>query len=87
MWEEDPRYQQAKFKAILSIVVVGTLIVAGLSFFLGDWHPLRDWLGFLLWFLAPFTLGWLMVVGLVALVVKIAQGLARKRAPKDKVRH
>lgn len=78
MWEEDPRYQQAVFRITLVVVAAGILALAVLSFLNGTWQPLLDWL-------VPLALGlfgWLVIVGSVAMTVKIIHGFARWRAKK-----
>jgi outer membrane murein-binding lipoprotein Lpp len=67
MWEEDPRYQHANYQFTLTAVVVGTLVLAGLSWSLGDWWPLLNWL-----VLVAVLMGsWLAIVGCVWLLVRV----------------
>ena len=62
----------------LVVVAAGTLALAVLSFVNGTWQPLLDWL-------VPLALGlfgWLVIVGSVAMTVKVVHGFTRWRAKK-----
>lgn len=79
MWEEDPRYQQAAFLATAALLVGGTIVLAGLAWFTGDFDDLRAWAAVIGGFLAA----WLIVVGCVSIVVRLVRRPSRRDRRHD----
>lgn len=83
MWEEDPRYQQAAARLVIGLLVAGTVVLAGVCFWIGDFEPFLGWGAGLLVFAAAWFVVAAAVYGLVRLwswgVARTAKSSGRDR--------
>jgi uncharacterized membrane protein YeaQ/YmgE (transglycosylase-associated protein family) len=83
MWEEDPRWQQAKYRSLVGAVVVGLVGSFLISLFLDQWGIFRGFLEVLGVVLAALCIYAAIVWTAAHLVTKIWRAFRKLRHKHD----